>query len=340
MKHDKVILSMGAGGKLSAELMEEVFLPIYGNAILNNLDDAAEIRAPGSRLAFTTDSYTVKPIFFPGGDIGKLSICGTVNDLCVKGSRPLAISAGFIIEEGFPIADLKEIARSMHKTAQDAGVDVVTGDTKVVARSEADGVFINTSGIGVIPDSMNISCRTTRPGDNIIISGSIADHGMAIMNARQNLGFSPPITSDVACLWKIVESLGDLGKYIRVMRDPTRGGLASLLNEIAKASHVTIRISEEAIPIKKEVRMCCEILGMDPLYIANEGKIAIFCDPSATDRILEKIRKLSISKEAAVIGVVDETPYSDTVPPVFLQTSLGTKRFVPLIDGEILPRIC
>jgi hydrogenase expression/formation protein HypE len=340
MKNDTITLAMGSGGRLSAELVEKVFLPIYGNEILKNMDDAAELKMPRSRIAFTTDSYTVKPIFFPGGDIGKLSVCGTVNDLSVKGARPLYISTAFIIEEGFPIADLKRIARSMYQTARAVGVKIVTGDTKVVSRSEADGIFINTAGIGAIQGDMNISCRSVRPGDVCIVSGSIGDHGMAIMNSRERLGFDPPIKSDVAPLWDIVKRLEGLGRHIRVMRDPTRGGLASLLNEIAKASRVTVRIVEGSLPVKPEVRACAELLGMDPLYIANEGKLALFVAPRAAGKVLEAIRNSPLGKDAAVIGVAEKSPFRDDVPPIHLETTIGAKRFVPLLDGELLPRIC
>ena len=337
---DKITLSMGAGGRMSSELMETVFMPAYGNDILNNLDDSAELLIGNARVAYTTDSYTVKPIFFPGGDIGKLSICGTVNDLSVKGAKPMAISAGFIIEDGFPIESLKKIVRSMKETSLDAGVQIVTGDTKVVSRGEADGIFINTSGIGFILPEMNVSCRNARVGDDVIISGSIGDHGMAIMNARENLGFHPAIQSDVAPIWKIVDTISGLGRHIHAMRDPTRGGVASVLNEIAKASRVNIKIFEKSLPIKDSIATSCNLLGLDPLYIANEGKVIIFCDHCATDEILKRVKETLMGNGAALIGKVVEDAYSDEIPPVCMETLLGTKRFVPLIEGEPLPRIC
>ncbi len=337
---NRITLSMGAGGRHSSQLIEEVFLPIYGNEILNSLDDSAEIDIGKARIAFTTDSYTVKPIFFPGGDIGKLSICGTINDLSVKGARPVAISAGFIIEEGFLIEDLKRIVLSMHKVAAELGINVVTGDTKVVGRGEVDGIFINTSGIGAILDGMNISSAKAQRDDDIIVSGTIADHGISILNAREGLGFSPEIQSDVAPVFSIVKGITELGRYIHLMRDPTRGGIASVLNEVARASRVNIKISEDNIPIRQEVGTCCELLGMDPLYIANEGKLVIFVDSQATGDILKRIKKTALGRKAAVIGKVDETPYSDDILPVCIETSIGAKRFVPPIEGEPLPRIC
>lgn len=340
MKHDIVTLSMGGGGKLSSQLIEELFLPVYGNDVLNSLDDAAELTVDGARIAFTTDSFTVKPVFFPGGDIGKLSVCGTVNDLSVKGARPVAISAGFIIEEGFPMDDLKRIALSMREASDEVGVRVVTADTKVVGRGEVDGIFINTSGIGTVMKGMSVSSVGARRGDDIIISGTVADHGIAIVNAREGLGFTPEIRSDVATVFSMVERIAGFGEHVHVMRDPTRGGVATVLNEIARASRVSIKMFERAIPIRMEVRSCCDLLGFDPLYIANEGKIVIFVDPRATADVLKNVRSVPLGRDAAVIGRVVETPYSVDTPPVYLETAIGTKRFVPLIDGEPLPRIC
>lgn len=340
MRHDKVLLPMGAGGLLSQELMESVFLPGYGNKTLCQMDDSAELAIGGVRIAFTTDSFTVKPAFFPGGDIGKLSICGTVNDLSAKGARPLAISAGFILEEGFPIPSLTEIVNSMRTAAEAAGAQIVTGDTKVVGRGEADGIYINTSGIGAIIEGMDISCAAARPGDCIIISGSLADHGVAILNARENLKVSPAIESDVGCVAEIVEKLSALGSSIHVMRDPTRGGLASVLNEISAASEVNIRIFEKTLPIKQGVLSCCDLLGLDPLYLANEGKLVVIVEGGASEEALGLIRGSALGKNAQMIGEVEWSAYCKDVPPVSLETRLGTKRFVPLIEGEPLPRIC
>ena len=337
---DTVTLSMGSGGAHSSWLMAEVFLPIFGNEILNALDDSAAINVETSRLAFTTDSYTIQPIFFPGGDIGKLSICGTANDLAAKGARALAVSAAFIIAEGFPIEHLKRIARSMRETTDAIGINIVTGDTKVVRKGEADGIFITTSGIGAIIDGMEISSSRARPGDDVIISGTIADHGIAILNAREGLGFTPEIRSDVAPLHDVVAGISAWRGSLHAMRDPTRGGVASALNEIARMSRVTVTLIEDRLPLRREVRSCCALLGMDPLYIANEGKLIVIADPEATADILTAMKTMPLGRDAAVIGRVDETPYADGIPPVSLQTAIGTKRFVPLLDGDPLPRIC
>jgi hydrogenase expression/formation protein HypE len=337
---DTVTLSMGSGGAHSSRLLTEVFLPVFGNETLNALDDSAAIDVNAARLAFTTDSYTIQPVFFPGGDIGKLSICGTVNDLAAKGARPLAVSAAFIIEEGFPIEHLKRIARSMRETTDAIGINIVTGDTKVVRKGEADGIFITTSGIGAIINGMEISSSRARPGDDILISGTIADHGMAILNAREGLGFTPEIQSDVAPLCDVVAGLSAWGGSLHVMRDPTRGGVASALNEIARASRVTMTLFEDRLPLRQEVRSCCALLGMDPLYIANEGKLIVIAYPRATADILNAMKAMPLGRGAAVIGRVDETPYTEGIPPVSLQTAIGTKRFVPLLEGDPLPRIC
>ena len=340
MDKDRVLLSMGGGGRLSSELIEKVFLAHYGNDILNSRDDSAELNISGLRLAFTTDSYTIKPVFFPGGDIGKLSICGTVNDLSVKGAKPVAVSAGFIIEEGFPLEYLKKIACSMQETSAELGIKIVTGDTKVVSRGEADGVFINTSGIGIIPDSMDIHSTGARPGDKIILSGTIADHGIAIMNAREQLGFTPEILSDVAPVSAMIEHVMPWAKNIHVMRDPTRGGVASALNEIASASRVNMTIEESCIPVNQNVRSCCELLGLDPLYVANEGKVVFIVEPDMADEVLKSLRSLSCGSNAVIIGQVEESDFQEEIPPVALLTSLGTKRFIPLLEGDPLPRIC
>ncbi|MBU1863590.1 MAG: hydrogenase expression/formation protein HypE [Candidatus Omnitrophica bacterium] len=340
MNNERVTLSMGAGGKLSEQLIEDVFLSLYGNDILNNLEDAADLHIDGTHIAYTTDSYTVKPLFFPGGNIGTLAICGTVNDLAVKGAKPVALSAGFIIEEGFLIEDLKTIARDMCTTMSTLGIRIVTGDTKVVSKGEVDGLFINTSGIGTIIPHMNISSRNARTGDDIIVTGTIADHGIAILNVREKLGFVPVVQSDVAPLFNIVERIAHFGNAIHVMRDPTRGGVASVLNEIAKASQVMITLYETAIAVKDEVRSCCDLLGMDPLYIANEGKIVIFVDSKITQKVLECIKQVPAGKNAVVIGKVEEHLSADTPCPVCLKTSIGIKRFVPMLEGDPLPRIC
>ncbi|MCX6354902.1 MAG: hydrogenase expression/formation protein HypE [Candidatus Aureabacteria bacterium] len=338
--HDKIHLNMGSGGLASRELLEEVFLPLLGNEVLNLLDDSAEIALGSERIAFTTDSFTVHPIFFPGGNIGTLSVCGTVNDLAAKGATPVALSAAFTIEEGFPIADLRTIVHSMRDSADLAGAQIVTGDTKVVGKGVMDGIFITTSGIGRVLEGLHIFSGGARPSDLIIISGTAADHGVAILNAREKLGFNPEIRSDVAPVHRIVERISHLGPQIHAMRDPTRGGIAGVLHEIARASRVTIKIVEDAVPVRPDVRACCALLGLDPLSIANEGKLIIFTAPESAETVLECVRKLPEGKEAAIIGEVEAEPYSEGSPPVILETSLGTRRFLPLAEGEPLPRIC
>lgn len=331
---------MGGGGRLSAELIEEVFLAGYGNEALNRLDDAAEVFLDGARLAFTTDSYTVKPVFFPGGDIGRLAVCGTANDLSVKGALPRVVSAAFIIEEGFPVTDLKRIVRSMRESAVEAGVEIVTGDTKVVRRGEADGIFITTSGVGEIIEGMDISCAAARPGDALIVSGTVGDHGAAILNAREKLGFTPEIMSDVGPVRGIVEALAPCAPALHAMRDPTRGGLASALNEIARASGVSLRVFEERMPVAPGVRACCEILGLDPLYMACEGRVVIFAAPESAEEVLRLARAADGGRGAAAIGEVTGRRGESRLPPVVVETALGTGRFLPLLEGEPIPRIC
>lgn len=334
MKSATITLSHGSGGRQMACLISDVFLARFNNRILNRLDDAAQLKAPKGDIAFTTDSYTVKPIFFPGGDIGKLAVCGTVNDLAVKGARPIALSVSFIIEEGFSIDALKKIVASMAQTAKHCRVAIVTGDTKVVRRGEADGIFINTAGIGSVHRQMNVSCSNARVGDAIIISGTLADHGICILNEREKLGFQPPIKSDVASVYPFVKSCVAFAPYLHVMRDPTRGGLASALHEIAKASRVGIRIFEEKIPVTKAVARACEILGMDYLSIANEGKLVLFVDTKKSKSIVARLRSTALGKKACIIGEVINGA------DVYLETKLSSKRLLPLLEGEALPRIC
>lgn len=340
MERENISIAEGGGGKQGNRLIQNVFLRAYGNEILNKLEDAAECDIAGSRIAFTTDSFTIKPVFFPGGDIGKLAVCGTVNDLAVKGARPRALAAAFIIEEGFPKKDLSAIAESMQKTASESGVSIVAGDTKVVSRGEADGIFITTAGIGTVMDSMNVSVRCACKGDVVISTGTIADHGICIMNAREGLGFSSPITSDVSPVISLVEKLAPLAEHIHVMRDPTRGGVAGIVNEIALASRVLITLKEKEIPLKQEVASCCDLLGIDPLYMANEGKIILVVAEHAAQDILTLLRQVPLGRQAAVIGQVSREAFRSDVPPVSLETLLGTSRFLPLLEGDPLPRIC
>ncbi|MDO9390334.1 MAG: hydrogenase expression/formation protein HypE [bacterium] len=333
---DKILLAHGSGGRLSHELIEKVFKTRFSNALLNQGDDAAEckLQTANCKIAFTTDSYVVKPLFFPGGDIGRLAVCGTVNDLAMKGARPLYLSVGFIIEEGFSLETLEKVADSMAAAAKEAGVAIVTGDTKVVDKGACDGLFINTSGVGVIPEGVEISGSLAVPGDLVIISGSIGDHGAAVINARNNFGLSGNLLSDAAPLNGLVGEMLKAG-MIHVLRDPTRGGLATTLNEIALQSKVTINIEEEKIPVKQEVKGACEMLGLDPLYVANEGKLIAIVPREDSEKILSAMRQDPLGKDAAIIGKVEAGK-----PQVLLTTFLGSKRPLMMLEGEALPRIC
>lgn len=317
-------------------LIAEIFRLRFANPALEQGDDAAELSALDScqRLAFTTDSYTVMPIFFPGGDIGKLAVCGTVNDLAAKGARPLWMSASFIIGEGFSISDLERVAGSMAGAAAGSGVTIVTGDTKVVERQACDGLFINTSGIGAIDGGRQVSGSAIRPGDDIIISGPVGDHGAAVMNARLGLGLTGRLESDVAPLWPLAEAMLQVGG-VRALRDPTRGGLATTLNELAGQSRIRLEIDERAIPIRDEVKSAAEMLGLDPLYLACEGRLVAAVAPERAEAVLEKIGKTPLGAGAAVIGRAEEGPGD-----VVLRTAIGTRRPILMLEGEHLPRIC
>jgi len=332
---DKVLLAHGSGGKLSHDLIENNFVPAFDNPVLNRLDDSAVFEMSG-QLAFTTDSYTVNPIFFPGGDIGKLAVNGTVNDLAMIGATPLYLSLSFIIEEGFPIAELEKIVNSVNQAANAAGVKIVTGDTKVVNQGSADKLFINTSGVGIVPPGVDISGANAIPGDKVIVSGNLGDHGIAVLSQREGLKFQVPIESDCAPLNRLVAEMLETSANIHCLRDPTRGGLATTLNEFAKQSQVGIRIEEENLPINKAVLAACELLGFDPLYVANEGKLVAVVAPSDADKVLARMRQNQYGTEAAIIGeVVNEHPGK-----VVMKTSLGSSRIVDMPAGELLPRIC
>jgi len=333
---DRVLLAHGSGGQLSHELVTSLFVKAFHNPILDRLDDMAVLEVGEKRWAFTTDSYVVTPIFFPGGDIGRLAVCGTVNDLSMSGANPLFLSAGFIVEEGFPIPSLEKIAASMQRAAEEAGVKIVTGDTKVVNRGGADQIFINTAGIGLIPEGVNISGGYARAGDRILLSGSIGDHGIAILSSREGLQFSTSIESDCAPLNGLVAAMVERSAEIHCLRDPTRGGLSSTLNELARQSGVGIWIEEDRIPIKEEVRGACELLGFDPLILANEGKLVAIVAPGAAGGILQRMRTHPYGRDAALIGEVREEPRGKVV----MRTSIGTTRIVDLLVGEPLPRIC
>lgn len=336
MGNKTILLDHGSGGKISHAMISELILPAFDNPLLNRLDDGAVFDVNGTRMAFSTDSYVVDPIFFPGGNIGDLAINGTVNDVAMCGAVPQYVSVGLILEEGFPAADLSTIISTMAAAAKKAGVQVVTGDTKVVPRGKADKIFINTSGVGIIPPGVTVSGNRARPGDRVIISGSIADHGITVLSAREGLGFDSAVKSDSAPLNHMVKAIVEAAQGVRVLRDPTRGGVGTTLNEIASQSGVGIRIKESDIPVKDAVLGMCELLGFDPLYIANEGKLLAIAAPEDTDAVLAAMRQDSFGREAVVIGeVTQEDPGR-----VFLETLIGGSRVVDMLAGEQLPRIC
>ncbi|MBU0674195.1 MAG: hydrogenase expression/formation protein HypE [Proteobacteria bacterium] len=336
LDYDTIQLAHGSGGRLSAELIDKLFLPRFANPILNRLEDQATLQMPPGRLAMTTDSFVVSPIFFPGGDIGDLAINGTVNDLAMGGATPLYLSVAFILEEGLPIADLHRILLSMEKSAATAGIQVVTGDTKVVNKGACDQIFINTTGIGVIESGIALSAANIRPGDKIIVSGTIADHGMAILTCRENLSFHSRINSDSAALNSLVKEMLEVSKEIHALRDPTRGGLATTLNEFAASSGVGILLEEKAIPVRAEVRGACEVMGIDPLYVANEGKLVAAVPPDQAERVLNAMRCHPLGSEAQIIG----TAVAEHPRLVTIKTALGAERIVAMPVGEQLPRIC
>ncbi|HET9590682.1 MAG TPA: hydrogenase expression/formation protein HypE [Anaerolineales bacterium] len=332
---DRVVLGHGSGGTLSDDLLHRLFLPGLGTAAPRSLDDAAVLSMDGQQYAITTDSHVVSPLFFPGGDIGRLAICGTVNDLAMVGAIPLSLTCGFVIEEGLSFDVLQSVVKSMQEAAQEAGVYIAAGDTKVVQKGGVDKLFINTSGIGKIADGINISGAKATEGDVILVSGTIGDHGIAVLSAREGLGFETTLESDVAPLNHLVQTMIQAGE-IHVLRDPTRGGLATSLVEIAEQSNVTIEIDEQALPFKPAVKAACEMLGFDPLYIANEGKLVAFVKESDAVKILEMMRKTNHGREAAIIGGVIGSGRSQ----VRLKTIIGGTRLVDMLPGEMLPRIC
>ena len=334
---DTILLGHGSGGKLSAELIQSIFLPAFKSAALEKLDDQAIVSINGTRLAFTTDSFVVKPLFFPGGDIGSLAVHGTVNDLAMGGARPLFLSAAFIIEEGLPMDVLRRVVRSLRDAAHNAGVEVVTGDTKVVERGSGDQLFINTTGIGLVRPGLELSSDRACPGDAILVSGFLGDHGIAILSERQGLEFECPVVSDSAALHTLVAAMLDVGgESIHCMRDPTRGGLSSALNEIAQRSGVSMQLDEQEIPVREEVRGACEMLGLDPLYVANEGKLIAIVDNSEAEKILEVMRQHPLARDARIIGRVTKQDSA----PVTIRTVYGTNRIVDMLSGDQLPRIC
>lgn len=335
--YPSVTLAHGGGGRFSKMLVEQLFYAAFANPTLGVFHDGALLNVATGRIAMTTDSYVINPIFFPGGNIGSLAIHGTVNDLAMCGARPLSLSSAFILEEGFAMSDLWTIAQSMANAAAHVGVPIVTGDTKVVDRGKADGIFINTTGVGVVPNGIDISPTRARPGDVIIVSGEIATHGVAIMSVREGLEFDTTLESDSAALDGIAFELIDaLRSDVHVLRDPTRGGVASAVNEIAASAGVGVRLDESKFPILEDVRGACEILGLDPLYVANEGKMLAFVSRDRADEALELMRAHPLGRKAAIVGeVVDEHPGR-----VFMKSRIGGLRVVEMLSGEQLPRIC
>ena len=337
IKHGQVDMAHGSGGRAMVQLIDELFARYLGNEYLAQGDDGALLPAPGEgRLVMATDSHVVSPLFFRGGDIGCLSVHGTINDVAMMGAKPLWLSAGFILEEGLKLADLARIVQSMAAAARAAGVPVVTGDTKVVERGKGDGVFITTTGVGVVAPGKELSGRRARPGDVILISGTLGDHGMAIMAERESLGFDSPIVSDTAALHGLIEAMRASGADIHVLRDPTRGGLATTLNEIARQSGVGMMLQEKALPVKPAVEAACEFLGLDPLYVANEGKLVAICAEQDSKILLAAMRAHPLGADAAIVGTVHEDDHHF----VQMMTAFGGKRIVDWLSGEQLPRIC
>jgi hydrogenase expression/formation protein HypE len=334
--YPNIVLGHGGGGTLSAELIENLFLPAFRNSVLGNLGDSAVLRLPPGRLAFSTDSYVVQPLFFPGGSIGDLAVNGTVNDLAMSGAKPLYLSAGFIIEEGLPMTTLAQIVECMRAAAEKAGVQIVTGDTKVVEKGHGDGCYINTAGIGIVPEGRDLGPARAKIGDAIIVSGTLGDHGMAVMSVREGLEFESVIQSDSAALNDLVEAIFAASGGIHVLRDPTRGGLASSLNEIAAQSQVGMALNDEKLPVKPDVQSACELLGMDPIYVANEGKLVAIVGQSEAHSVLNAMRRHPRGSDSEIIGVV----VAERPGMVTAKTKIGGTRVIPMQIGEQLPRIC
>jgi hydrogenase expression/formation protein HypE len=334
---EQIVMGHGAGGRMSHQLIQKAFVSAFQNPALQAGDDAAMLQpVPGLRLSISTDSHVVTPLFFPGGDIGRLAVCGTVNDVAMLGAKPLYLTAGFILEEGLEMSTLQRVIASMQAAAQEANVQIVAGDTKVVQKGKADGLYITTAGVGLIPIGTNISGTQAKPGDVIILSGSLGDHGIAVLGARGELGFQSTIQSDVAPLNHLIEAMLGASQNIHVLRDPTRGGLATTLNEIATQSNVGIMLDEKTLPVHPEVASACEMLGFDPLYIANEGKLVAFVSREDVDAVLKAMKSTRYGEDAVIIGEVTTEPRGR----VLLKTSLGSTRVVDMLAGEMLPRIC
>jgi hydrogenase expression/formation protein HypE len=334
--YPQIVLGHGSGGRLSADLIQHLFVPLFDNPALSGLNDQAVMEVNGVRLAFTTDSFVVQPLFFPGGDIGSLAVHGTINDLAMSGAKPLFLSAGFILEEGLLMDDLGRIVTSMANACKAVNVPIVTGDTKVVNKGKGDGIFINTAGIGLVPADVQIAADRARPGDVIIVSGTIGDHGMAIMSVREGLTFETELVSDSAPLNTLVAAMLDVTREVHCLRDATRGGVAAVLNELATSSRVGFTLDEAAVPVRPAVMAACEMLGMDPLYVANEGKLVAVVPADQAEAVLDAMRQHPLGREAAIIGRV----VADHPGRVIAQTAIGGRRVVDMPLGEILPRIC
>lgn len=335
--NEQIVMGHGAGGRMSHQLIQKAFVSAFQNTALNAGDDAALVE-PGLRhkLSISTDAHVVSPLFFPGGDIGKLAVCGTVNDVAMLGAKPLYLTAGFILEEGLPMDTLKRVVESMRLAAEEAGVQIVAGDTKVVQKGKADGIYITTAGVGVVREDVNVSGANAKPGDVVVLSGTIGDHGIAVLGARGELGFQSSLLSDVAPLNHLIAAILDVCPNVHVLRDPTRGGLATTLNEIAVQSNVGILLREETIPVHSEVNAACEMLGFDPLYVANEGKLVAIVPKEEAEKVLAVMKSTRYGEGAVVIGEVVAEPKSR----VLLKTTLGSTRVVDMLAGEMLPRIC
>jgi len=336
-RRDRIVMGHGSGGKLSHDLIAKLFLPPFDNPALRAGDDAGVVQPqPCTRLAISTDSHVVWPLFFPGGDIGRLAVCGTVNDVAMMGAQPLYLTAGFILEEGLELSAIERVVASMREAAREAGVQIVAGDTKVVQKGKADGLYINTTGVGLLLEGIAIGGAMAQPGDAVILSGPIGDHGIAVLSARGELGFDADVRSDIAPLNHLVAALLDASDQVHVLRDPTRGGVATTLNEIARQSQIGIVLNESAIPVRPAVRAACEMLGFDPLYIANEGKLIAIVGRAEADRVLQTMRATRYGEESVVIGEVAAEPKSR----VLMKTAIGSRRIVDVLMGELLPRIC
>lgn len=333
---EQIVLGHGSGGKMAADLIAKTFLPAFDNPALRAGDDGAVVDVPAGRIVLSTDSHVVAPLFFPGGDIGHLAVCGTVNDVAVMGATPLYLTVGFILEEGLPLDTLQRVANSMKRAAAEAGVQIVSGDTKVVQRGKGDGLYISTTGVGILPEGRIIGGAQARPGDVVLLSGPMGDHGIAVLAARGELGFETDIQSDCAPLNGLVADLLSACPDVHVLRDPTRGGVATTLNEIAKQSSVGITLFEKTLPVRPAVAAVCEMLGFDPLYVANEGKVLVILPRESAERALSAMRASKYGGEAALIGEVSESP----VGRVLMKTAIGATRVVDMLAGEMLPRIC